>query len=790
MLKTKQSKRYTSQNTSFLNTNITQNQFRSNSTNQLYLKDVYNKVLPKIKSKKSCYDSKLTEPNLKSSYASTFYSTNEPNQKVITENINKKTKKNNIFKYVMFKEKLLLKKKKKLEINPNYFSFKQKNKKDIDLFIQEDYENMKLNKENDYSNLIKKLDRWDEDNCLVKNNDKISLYNILNKFYKKKNMTKELKNLNTMESLLKSKTNYDKLLKDHLEYKSSKKTTEVLSPNKNSEYIYSQSPTYKQTNNMSNKKPLNKFKFEVDDLKLLSEKIKYETQLHNDLIFVNSILYNKKLLKAEKSKRLEELYKARAELKQAYDKNYNHNMKDYWNRYEEYEQRYKKLENLINNQNKKEIEKISESPEKEEKEEKKEKEKKEEIKEVNEDEDVNNKDKEKEEENELNNEEKELMDKINTSYEKKEKSSKQVNKQLIYDSPSPRKNRKHIAPGTDIKRTFIKKYSSSQIKFMKEMNFIKATKINSINFEMKTKIEKLRVEYQNKIHEINELQVTLEEEIQITKNEINYYKQVNEELIREYRNYYLKILKKGNDHRKEGLVWVVKNLLELQINLEYQHFPKYLTHEHIDYLIELAHLLLEQSELIIIIKVLRKKQTTSYLDENLQAYNMLDKYMEEHLKAKTNRRSILGDLNNIYGKNMQGIIEEIDKKFEKVYKNNKEIVKNYLEKNEEEVKLRNALEHIKKGLYNSDKFIKENQASILDAFIGNSKNKDFFSFILKIRNRLNQLEVIITNLIKKEKDFYIEQIEKYNSATKNFDINFYKDVIKKSLFGEKFEFYE
>ena len=345
---------------------------------------------------------------------------------------------------------------------------------------------------------------------------------------------------------------------------------------------------------------------------------------------------------------------------------------------------------------------------------------------------------------------------------------------------------------TDIKRSYARRFSTSQMKFIKEMNFIKATKINSINFEMKRKIEKLRYEYQKKIKDIDEMQKILEEEIQIIKNEISYYKQVNEELVREYRNYYLKILKKGNDHRKEGLVWVVKNLLELQINLEYQHFPKYLTHEHIDYLIELAHLLLEQSELIIIIKVLRKKQTTSYIDENIQAYNMLDKYMEDHLKERDNTNSLMGDLmsTNLYSKNMQAIIREIDKKFENVYKNNKEIVKNYLEKNEEEVKLRNALEHIKKGLYNSDKFVKENQGSILDAFIGNSKNKDFFSFILKIRNRLNQLEVIISNLIKKEKDYYIEQIQKYNSATKNFDINFYKDVIKKSLFGEKFEIYE
>ena len=35
-----------------------------------------------------------------------------------------------------------------------------------------------------------------------------------------------------------------------------------------------------------------------------------------------------------------------------------------------------------------------------------------------------------------------------------------------------------------------------------------------------------------------------------------------------------------------------------------------------------------------------------------------------------------------------------------------------------------------------------------------------------------------------------EERQKYNSATKNFDINFYKEVIKKSLFGEKFELYE
>ena len=771
-------KKYSYQKES-LKLNKNQNKFRNNSTNHFFIKDLYNKVLPKLNLQNNNNDPKLTESNLKSSLASTFYSTNEKKQKpkLITE-YNFKNKNKVIYKYVINKQMSYLKKKKNLEINPTYFDIKKtkNNNNDIDLYIKEDYENLNINRDNEYSNLIKKLDRWDEDNCLVKSNDKITLYNNLNKFYKKKSMFQELKNLNTMESLLKSKTNYDKLLKDRLDYKNNKINSDILVPKNGKDHKNLFNHNYKR-NERNRKAEINKFQFETDDLRLLSEKIKYETQLHNDLIFVNSILYNKKLLKTENLKRLEELYKTRAELKNAYDKNYNYNMKDYWSRYDEYEHRYKKLENLITSQSKKDLEN-----------------------EENDKENLNEKDKEEEiDNNQIKDEEeknnKETLEKMDNSTD--ENNIRNKNRKFHYTSLSPRKksNRK-VATNTDvgIKRTHNRKLSSSQTKFMKEMNFIKATKINTINFEMKKKMERLRLDYQKKIKEIDEIQVNLEEEIKINKNEISYYKQVNEELIKEYRNYYLKILKKGNDHRKEGLVWVVKNLLELQINLEYQHFPKYLTHEQIDYLIELAHLLLEQSELIIIIKVLRKKQTTTYIDENIQAYNMLDKYMEEHIKEKNitgnnKRKSLMGD-KNIYEKNMYAIIDEIDKKFDKVYKNNKEIVKHYLEKNEEDVKLRNALEHIKKGLYNSDKFIKENQASILDAFIGNSKNKDFFSFILNIRNRLNQLEVIITNLIKKEKDYYIEQIQKYNSATKNFDINFYKEVIKKSLFGEKFELYE
>ena len=145
--------------------NNNESQFRNNSTNHFYLKDLYNQVLPRINSEKNNFNRKLNDSNNKSSYASTFYSTTGNNQRLLTES-NQNIKNNNVLKYILSREKLHFKKKKKLEINPSYFDSNpsKKKTKEIDLYIQEDYDSMGTNKDYDYSNLIKKLDRWDEDN--------------------------------------------------------------------------------------------------------------------------------------------------------------------------------------------------------------------------------------------------------------------------------------------------------------------------------------------------------------------------------------------------------------------------------------------------------------------------------------------------------------------------------------------------------------------------------------------------------------------------------------------------
>ena len=61
----------------------------------------------------------------------------------------------------------------------------------------------------------------------------------------------------------------------------------------------------------------------------------------------------------------------------------------------------------------------------------------------------------------------------------------------------------------------------------------------------------------------------------------------------------------------------MKNLIELQVNLEYQHFPKYFTHEQIDFLKNLAFINLEENELKIIISVLKKRQSNERMNDNI-----------------------------------------------------------------------------------------------------------------------------------------------------------------------------
>ena len=64
------------------------------------------------------------------------------------------------------------------------------------------------------------------------------------------------------------------------------------------------------------------------------------------------------------------------------------------------------------------------------------------------------------------------------------------------------------------------------------------------------------------------------------------YKHKFNELNKEQRIYYLDLLKKGFDVRNEGLVWIVRRLLELSTKIEKNMFPRFLDKNQIDYIMK------------------------------------------------------------------------------------------------------------------------------------------------------------------------------------------------------------
>ena len=328
---------------------------------------------------------------------------------------------------------------------------------------------------------------------------------------------------------------------------------------------------------------------------------------------------------------------------------------------------------------------------------------------------------------------------------------------------------------------------------IKELQFRTKNRMSTINNQMKEGMNKIKYKYKLKFEEIHKKKEKLEMELNIINSELDYYKNINEELLREHQLYYLDILKKGNDCRKEGLVWVVKNLFELQIHLEYHHFPKFLTHEQIDYIKKLAYLTLEEIELRIILKTLRKKQKNDRENAKLEYMNFFDTLTKEEdiNKNERNKKNYLKKEIKSYDEDTLKVKEQIDKKFIKVYKNNEEALKIYLTKSLEDEKLQNMIYYIKKALYshNNSSFVKENKISIIEAFLGKTKNKDFFGLILNITKRLNEIEENKKSLINKEKENFSENIKNVDANNKEtLDYIYKKELIKNCLFGHKIDF--
>ena len=553
--------------------------------------------------------------------------------------------------------------------------------------------------------LMKKLEIWDKEHLEKKDENSEFLFKKLTRRYKSENLDNEIKRINLLNDMIKSKTNFNKIMEsgeatnkilDDFFEKKNKEQGSILKNNiakTKSRFNFSLFLTktqkdieqdfgvdQKTLNAMNNNELDSKFYTNV-----IKNNLKYENQLHDELMVVNNDIYDKKTEKKNLVIKLSDIYNQQSTLTNKYH-------------------------DLVNNQ-KKNLDKF-------------------------------------EDEFYEKNKRSKLKDKVSLNLIKNNKNLKfsENNFKKIYDSKDFEK----------IAKTAQKKHEMDiEINKFKENYFLK--------------MKELDIEKEKKIKEIKEID-----------EELSFYKQVNEVLVQEHKLYYLNILKSGYDTRAEGLVWVVRNLLELQINLEYHHFPKFLTHEEIDFIMKIADISLESKQLKIIMKILRKKQEELKQNENIKKLNEANLLLLRRKKDNSNVEKLY--YSNIeYNSDIIRIKAEIDKRFIGIYTKNKDIFNRInAEKGIEEAKFIELIQNLREGLFGRFKTDK-NEKQILKIFKTNNTQRRVFSLLLYIRKRLDVLQYVSEKLIENQIKTFKEK-EKFMEDNNNITSYMQNELVKKCLF--------
>ena len=628
-------------------------------------------------------------------------------------------------------------------------------------------------KENDaknriqYSSILQKLDSWDKEHCKenIQKSD-IALYNFLYNYYQKNNLKEELKKLIFASNLLKSNRNYNNLMEDSqnnkvlLEmlkinqkeagailkynlYKAQMKFGELFQPKYSREFDENLDID-SETLNLIIQDELKNIFYN----KIIKDKIKYERQLREELSKINSILFEKNDLKEEKTQKLKQIYRDKNLLKKEYNDRYNLNKNEFLLKYDNCEHHFNKL---ISN-NTQQINNILKK------------------------------------ENDIKDEK--IKDGENSIYQFLQRNKTEIFKISYKLLSNAKKNKKRKKDFSLINKKIIEDSEKQN----REFENLKKFKLQNINNELNKKLREMHNIYQNKLDDMNKEQKLLEGEIKFLKKELEYYNQVNDVLIKQNKDYYLEKLKKGYDCRQDGLIWIVINLMELHVPLEYHYFPKYLSNEQIEYLKQYATLELLQKEIKIIIKVLKKKLSKQKESDIFKSINDIDNIIE--IKNKDIKHE---DIQNIqiheltYENDDYFLLakNKIDKKFSKLYQDNFDLMKNYLKKNVVNPNFNNIIAELKKELYKgNNSFIKnvnnENN-DILDTIMSEENNKKLFKLLLDIKLNFHYLEEEKKKLFEEEKENYMNLVQKIKGQKASISNVIKNEMIKKCLFGNRLD---
>ena len=279
-------------------------------------------------------------------------------------------------------------------------------------------------------------------------------------------------------------------------------------------------------------------------------------------------------------------------------------------------------------------------------------------------------------------------------------------------------------------------------------------------------------EFQNFQSAQKEKELTLKLELKNLENDLNKIdKELDEirkeekEIINKLMLFYKELLFKGNQIKKDGIVWIIKSIWYLGENVPLSFMPEFLDLESIEYLFQLAQLQLEIdyfTKKILEMKLALKKDISSKYKNDIIKLNINNNKDNENKKNFINHKSKIfrnmeKDSEEIELENKKNVYTELVKEFEKknlqfeitnlpeVNRINK--VKKHIEKIKKDIVelKKNEIKRISKCFIENDYEEKyhTNIETVLAALIGiDAKDTEMNKFNLNKKDYLSKLKKI------------------------------------------------
>ena len=346
------------------------------------------------------------------------------------------------------------------------------------------------------------------------------------------------------------------------------------------------------------------------------------------------------------------------------------------------------------------------------------------------------------------------------------------------DSEISKKN-KMKKKGLDIYEEKIKKY--------REYLMI----MDDLNKEIENYDQKFEL-IQNDLNSLLKICSDRIDELTINTRQLKYtFKELNNQ----QTQYYLNILKKGVDTRTEGLSWVVKRLMELNIPINSSIFPGFLDQEQIDYLIQISKLGFESAQLKQILDNLRNRQSEIKIKEEYFG-GFIEKEIEKYTKPFNGIKIFnlnLNSIDEIFKEDTCNTFKSLNKlknsnnNYVDINKTRSNFKSEALQNILEDIQIKSIVENLKhqisKYSYGEGKLTKRDNKknNIINYLLEHDKNKDYFQDVITLSDRIKKLNEFI-KLMRKEEFLIFEEKSNYGDL-KDIRAKYYYDKIFNALFG-------